>query len=150
MFCVELRRLGDHLTRRFNEPKLADRCLKLSKQLKQAIETHGIIQHPVHGRIFAYEVDGFGNANCMDDANMPSLLGLPLLKFIDSTDPIYQNTRNFVLSESNPYWFKGSVLMGVGGPHIGLGYVWPMAIVTEVRLFYSQIGETNLLLKLPF
>ena len=63
---------------------------------------------------------------------MPSLLGLPLLGFLPATDPLYQNTRKFLLSGYNPYWFKGSVLSGIGGPHIGLGYIWPMAIITEV------------------
>lgn len=35
---------------------------------------------------FLYEVDGFGNGYFMDDANLPSLLGLPLFGFIDIND----------------------------------------------------------------
>jgi meiotically up-regulated gene 157 (Mug157) protein len=40
----------------------------------------GVCEHPLFGRIFAYEVDGYGNALFMDDANVPSLLSLPYLQ----------------------------------------------------------------------
>ena len=80
--------------------------------------------------MFAYEIDGFGSKIKMDDANIPSLLSLPYLEFIDKDDPIYINTRNYVLSEEeNPYFFKGKVGEGVGGPHIGNKYIWPMSII---------------------
>jgi meiotically up-regulated gene 157 (Mug157) protein len=65
----------------------------------------------------------------MDDANSPSLLALPYLGFINANDPIYVNTRKFVLSKQNPYFFKGSKGEGIGGPHIGPNYIWPMSII---------------------
>jgi meiotically up-regulated gene 157 (Mug157) protein len=34
-----------------------------------------------------------------------------------------------VLSESNPYFFRGSAAEGIGGPHIGQDMIWPMAII---------------------
>ncbi len=49
----------------------------------------------------------FGNHHLMDDANVPSLLAMPYLGDVDVNDPIYQNTRCFVWSEDNPYFFKG-------------------------------------------
>jgi meiotically up-regulated gene 157 (Mug157) protein len=69
----------------------------------------------------------------MDDANLPSLLSLPYLEFIDVNNPLYQTTRNYLLSESeNPYFFTGSAGEGIGGPHNGLDYVWPMSIITRI------------------
>ena len=71
------------------------------------------------GKVFAYEVDGFGSAYFMDDANIPSLLSLPYLGYMDKHDPLYVNTRKFLLSDNNPYFFKGAAGEGVGGPHVG-------------------------------
>ena len=75
------------------------------------------------GKVFAYEVDGFGSAYFMDDANIPSLLSLPYLGYMDKHDPLYVNTRKFLLSDNNPYFFKGAAGEGVGGPHVGPGYI---------------------------
>jgi meiotically up-regulated gene 157 (Mug157) protein len=73
----------------------------------------------------------------MDDANVPSLLSLPFLEFIDKNDPIYQNTRKAILSlDSNPYFFKGVAGEGVGGPHVGDSYIWPMSII--IRAFTTD------------
>jgi meiotically up-regulated gene 157 (Mug157) protein len=80
-------------------------------------------------------VDGFGNAYLIDDANVPSLLSLPYLGFCSPSDPIYLNTRRFVLSTENPYYFTsslGPLTGGIGGPHIGRGYIWPMSIIMRV------------------
>ena len=82
------------------------------------------------GDVFAYEVDGFGNANLMDDANVPSLLSLPWLGYLSPSDPTYVRTRAYVLSnETNPWYFSGSAGEGVGGPHTGPQTIWPMAIM---------------------
>jgi meiotically up-regulated gene 157 (Mug157) protein len=74
------------------------------------------------GKIWAFEVDGYGNQYFMDDANSPSLLSLPLFGFTTIDDPIYQRTRNLILSKRNPYYFSGTKAKGVGGPHCGLGW----------------------------
>ena len=45
---------------------------------------------------------------------------------VDVKDKIYQNTRRFVWSNDNPYFFSGKAGEGIGGPHIrirhGLAY----------------------------
>ena len=53
-----------------------------------------------------------------------------------ASDPIYQNTRRFVWSEDNPYFFRGQAGEGVGGPHVGYDMVWPMSIM--MRAFTSS------------
>ena len=93
------------------------------------------------GKVFAFEVDGFGSAYFMDDANIPSLLSLPYLGYVDKNDPIYKNTRKFVLSEYNPYLFKGEAGEGIGGPHVGPGYIWPMSII--MRAYTSDVRENG-------
>jgi uncharacterized protein len=107
----------------------ADTCEVLANEVHDALQKYAIAQHPVYGKVLAYEVDGFGNQLFMDDANVPSLLAMPYLGAISEHDPIYQNTRRMVLSDANPYFFKGKVAEGIGGPHVGLNYIWPMSII---------------------
>jgi len=88
-------------------------------------------KRPAFGRIYAFEVDGFGNRFLMDDANVPSLLAMPYLGDVKLSDPIYQNTRRFVWSKANPYFFRGTAGEGIGGPHIGYDMIWPMSIMMK-------------------
>src|SRR5665213_1559777 len=119
-----------------SDQKLALDCNALATEVADAVVRHGIVDHPTHGKIYAYEVDGYGNHVCMDDANAPGLLSLPFLGACSLSDPLYQRTRGFVLSKDNPYFFQGKAAEGIGGPHIGLGYIWPMSIL--IRAFTSN------------
>jgi meiotically up-regulated gene 157 (Mug157) protein len=107
----------------------ADDCKALANEVHAALQKYATKQHPVYGKILAYEVDGYGNQSFMDDANVPSLLALPYLGALSAHDPLYQNTRRMVLSKDNPYFFKGKAAEGIGGPHVGLNYIWPMSII---------------------
>ncbi len=113
------------------EKKLARECTALADQVADALKKYAVVEHPKYGKIYAYEVDGFGSSILMDDANVPSLLSLPYLGCVSPDDEIWQNTRRFVLSTDNPCYFEGKALKGVGGPHIGLGWVWPMSIIMQ-------------------
>ena len=92
-----------------------------------------------HGKIYAFEVDGFGNHLLMDDANVPSLLAMGYLGDVPMDDPVYQNTRRFVWSEDNPWFFRGKAGEGIGGPHIGHDMVWPMSIM--MKCFTAQSDD---------
>ncbi|EXX68132.1 hypothetical protein RirG_107810 [Rhizophagus irregularis DAOM 197198w] len=85
----------------------------------------------------------------MDDANLPSLLSLPYFGFIDNDDKIYLKTRDFVLSDWNKFWFNGEKFQGVGSPHTGLGYIWPMSLCMKILTSTNdqEILETLELLK---
>lgn len=115
---------------------LAKQCTDLAKEVEAALKKYATYNHPEYGTIYAFEVDGFGNHFLMDDANVPSLLAMPYLGDVDINDPIYQNTRRFVWSKDNPYFFKGKAGEGIGGPHIGYDMVWPMSIM--MKAFTSQ------------
>ncbi|KAI5958131.1 hypothetical protein CANMA_004285 [Candida margitis] len=104
------------------------------KGLTSGIEKFGIVNHPVYGKVYAYEVDGYGSATFMDDANIPSLLSIPDLGYSAKDDQVYQNTRKMILSkEGNPYYLKGFHFEGIGGPHIGIRNAWPMSLLMRIR-----------------
>lgn len=104
---------------------------ELAVEVEAALKQYAGFNHPKFGKIYAFEVNGFDSYNLMDDANIPSLLAMPYLGGVKLNDPVYQNTRRFVWSENNPFFFKGKVAEGIGGPHIGLDMVWPMSIVMK-------------------
>jgi len=81
------------------------------------------------GKVFAYEVDGFGHYTLEDDANIPSLLSAPYFGYVAANDPVYQNTRRLILSRANPNFASGKVASGIGSEHTPKGYVWPLAMV---------------------
>lgn len=118
------------------KPELAAECRALAAEVKFAVKREAVVKHPVFGRVFAYEVDGYGNHYFMDDANVPSLLALPYLGAVNRNDRTYINTRRLVLSSSNPFYFKGEAAEGIGGPHAGRDMIWPMAII--FRAFTSR------------
>jgi meiotically up-regulated gene 157 (Mug157) protein len=111
------------------DESLSKELTLLANEVEDALKLHGTVNHPHYGTIYAYEVNGFGSYNLMDDANIPSLLSLPYLGAVKKDDPVYINTRKFVLSESNPFFFKGKKASGIGGPHAGLDMIWPLSII---------------------
>lgn len=112
----------------YQDSELAAHAEKLRQEIEFGIQTYGIVEHPRYGRIYAYETDGYGNYNLMDDANVPSLLSIPYLGYRPMEDPLYQNTRRFVLSPDNPYYYVGGSAYGVGSPHTTAHSIWPIAL----------------------
>lgn len=131
-----LRKAAEILESVNKKTSLAKECKELASEVETALKKYAIYKHPKYGKIYAFEVDGFGNHLLMDDANVPSLLAMPYLGDVKLKDPIYQNTRRFVWSEDNPYFFKGAAGEGIGGPHVGYDMVWPMSIM--MKAFTSQ------------
>jgi len=103
----------------------------LASEVEAALRAHGRMPDGQGGEVWAYEVDGFGNAIFMDDANVPSLSGLPLLGAADRSDPLFRRTAALAWSDRNPYFFTSTAAHGIGGPHIGLDMIWPMSIITH-------------------
>ena len=109
----------------------AHRARSLREEVQNGIQTFGIIFTPNYGYVYAYEVDGLGNANLMDDANIPSLLSAPYLGYTKTTSTVYKNTRRFLLSRDNPYYYIGSIASGIGSAHTNDGWVWPLALLMQ-------------------
>ena len=135
MAVSSLRKAAEILSKVNADATLAADCTALADEVSTALKQYAVVDHPKYGKIYAYEVDGFGNCFLMDDANVPSLLALPYLGDVDVNDPIYQNTRRFVWSDDNPYFFRGKAGEGIGGPHVGYNMAWPMSIM--MRAFTS-------------
>lgn len=115
MMSVELRR-ASKFVKDAGKPSLAKKLQKWGESLHSAIMEHGVVTHKSYGQVFAYEVDGYGSAILMDDANYPSLLALPLMGFCETEDVIYKNTRKMVLEKlGNPYYLTGNDFEGIGG-----------------------------------
>jgi uncharacterized protein len=108
-----------------------DEVEQLRAGIVDGINKYGIVYTAKYGYIYAYEVDGLGHSVLMDDANIPSLLSIPYMGFASANSGIYTNTRRFVLSPDNPYYFAGKRARGIGSPHTPRGYVWPLALVME-------------------
>lgn len=134
-----LRKASEILNEVNNKSELAKECADLADEVEEALKKYATYNHPKYGTIYAFEVDGYGNHLLMDDANVPSLLAMAYLGDVDINDPIYQNTRQFVWSEDNPYFFRGTAGEGIGGPHIGYDMAWPMSIM--MKAFTSQSDE---------
>jgi meiotically up-regulated gene 157 (Mug157) protein len=149
---VSLRQLAEISETVTRDAPFARECRALADEVAAALAAHALVPHPRHGTVWAYEVDGFGNALFMDDANVPSLLSLPYLGCAAPDDPAYVRTRRLVLSEDNPYFFRGRAAEGVGGPHVGLRMVWPLGIAmraltstsdAEIRLCLQMLRATH-------
>jgi hypothetical protein len=125
---VALRQLATMLETVANDRREANQCRTLAREVELALAAHATVQHPRHGQVWAYEVDGFGSALIMDDANVPSLLSLPYLGWCKADDPTYQRTRALVLSEDNPWFHRGRAAEGIGSPHTPGNRIWPIAI----------------------
>ncbi|NVO20692.1 MAG: glycoside hydrolase family 125 protein [Bacteroidetes bacterium] len=131
-FAVQsLRQLAEIQENVRSIPEFASNLRTLADEVESALMKYAVINHPVHGHILAYEVDGFGNAISMDDANAPSLLSLPYLNCINAHHKLYRNTRKFILSEDNPWYFSGKAAKGVGSPHTQIDRIWPIALTMQ-------------------
>lgn len=126
---TSLRQAAEMLAVISKDMENATKLLSLALEVEKALKQHAIVTHKDFGEIYAYEVNGFGSFNLMDDANIPSLLSLPYLGAVEPSDPVYINTRKYVLSDSNPFYYKGKSGEGIGGPHVGRDMIWPMSII---------------------
>lgn len=144
---VSLKQLAEMFSTIIKDVNFAHQCLTLAVEVEEALHSYAPANHLTFGKILSYEVDGFGNQIFMDDANVPSLLAMPYLNCLPATDPLYQNTRKFLFSSFNPYFFKGEAGEGIGSPHTGLNKIWPISIIMRA-LTSSNDEEISDCLKL--
>ncbi|MAC04536.1 MAG: metal-independent alpha-mannosidase [Balneola sp.] len=148
LFAVtSLNQLHDIYMNELDDHDFAHECKMFAKQVEQAIEDQAVFEHLNFGKIYAYEVDGFGNKIFMDDANVPSLMSLPYIEAVKSESQLYKNTRKFLLSENNPYFNSGTAATGQGSPHSGKDSIWPMGIILRAITSYDP-EEISLCIKM--
>lgn len=142
---VSLRRLADALVDAGKAKDLPKKMKKLADEIDQGIKDYGIIKDDDFGEILAYEVDGLGNSNFMDDANVPSLLSLAYLDYFKKDDKLYKNTRRAVLSEKNPFYFEGKAGKGIGSDHTPEDYIWHIALAMQMMTSTDQKEQEEIL-----
>ncbi len=128
---VSLRQAAEMLEQIHHDAGNATQCRALADEVADALRQYAVTDLPQAGRAYAYEVDAYGGHYCMDDANVPNLLSLPYLNAMNRNDTIYQNTRHWLLSTRNPYYFEGMAAAGLGGPHSGLNMIWPLGLIMQ-------------------
>lgn len=132
MFAVvSLRETAEIFSKILKEENSSGQFKDLAQEVDEAIQKYAVLNHPEAGKIYALEIDGFGNALFMDDANVPNLLSIPYLGYASKDDEIYQNTRKFSLSKANPWFSEGKFAKGIGGPHIGEHKIWPLGLIMQ-------------------
>ncbi len=131
LFAIEaLAQLSEIYKNELGDNAFAKECANFSDEVQQAVNKYAITDHLNYGKIYAYEVDGYGNKVFIDDPNIPSLIATRyLINGNYYSEEVYQNTRRYLLSNDNPYYFKGKAGEGQGGPHAGKDTIWPMGII---------------------
>ena len=129
--ATTLREMAQLFSKQYHDEASAHKATFAAERIEQAIESRAILSTK-RGRIYAYEIDGLGGGKFMDDANVPSLLSVPLLGYAYNAKA-YAATRAFVLSPANPYYFRGRYASGVGSQHTPSNFVWPMSLIMEYR-----------------
>jgi meiotically up-regulated gene 157 (Mug157) protein len=128
---VSLRQAAEMVEQLAKDLQLAKDCRALADEVERALNSYAAVNHPAAGKVYAFEVDAFGNYYCTDDGNIPSLLSLPYLGAKNIDDPLYQNTRKMLLSDKNPYYCQGRAAKGLGGPHVGMDMIWPLGVIMQ-------------------
>ena len=132
MFAVvSLRQLASLFAKIPGNDARQKECNSFANEIDEVLKKYALQDHPANGKIWPLEIDGFGNALFMDDANVPNLLSLPYLGYCSVSDPVYRNTRKFSLSHSNPWYHEGKFAKGIGGPHVGENKIWPMGLIMQ-------------------
>lgn len=132
MFAVViLQYLAEIYREIFHDNQKVQECMTMVEEINQGIQSFAIVKNQSGQDIYAYEVDGLGNHHLIEDPNVPSLLSMPYLGYCESTDLVYQNTRQMLLSEGNPYYYVGKFGRGLGSSHTPKGFIWDIALAIE-------------------
>ena len=132
MFAVvSLRQISEIFKTIFSSLNVDNQFIELANEVDEAIKNYAIFERKDFGKIYALEIDGFGNALFMDDANVPNLLSIPHLGYTSYHDEVYKNTRKFSLSKNNPWFNEGKFAKGIGGPHVGENKIWPLGLIMQ-------------------
>ncbi len=124
---------------------LASECDALRNEIDDGIRNYCIVEHEKYGRIYACETDGMGRYSMIDDANVPSLLSIPYIGYSAADDEIYLNTRRFLLSADNPYYYCGKYARGIGSPHTPHNYVWHMSLAMQGLTSNDDVEKREML-----
>jgi meiotically up-regulated gene 157 (Mug157) protein len=147
-----MRQAADMLEHLAHDREASNQCRALASEIEAALREHSVVVNEKFGRIYSYEVDGYGNSYCVGDGAVPGLLSLPYISAVGVGDPVYLNTRKLLLSDGNPYYRKGQAGEGIGDPRPGQNRISPLAFVVqglttadddEVRRCLASLQKTH-------
>jgi meiotically up-regulated gene 157 (Mug157) protein len=151
--AIALRSIAELAIAGYNDVDLAMHARAIEQRVVTGIFQYGRYHDPLTQQwMYAYETDGYGRYNLMDDANIPNLTTLPYLDWCSTYNATYLNTRAFTLSKNNPWYFTGAYAAGLGSPHTPYGYVWPLGIIgraltatstNEIATAITTLAETD-------
>jgi uncharacterized protein len=143
----------EQLAMGYGDRELAENARALGARVETGILEYGRFYDTTRRAwMYAFETDGLGHYNLMDDANIPNLTTLPYIDWSSAFDPGYLATRGFALSMDNPFYFSGKYATGLGSPHTPYGFVWPLGIIgraltatssQEVAEAITTLAETD-------
>jgi hypothetical protein len=154
MAIVELKHLAEMFRVISENEKAARSCEIMAKQIDKGVKEDAIIEHKVFGKMYAFEVDGYGSRILEEESTVPNLMCLPYIGACDVNDPVYQNTRRWLLSDWNPQFVKGKKDEGMGSTHYPRPpqLIWPLSTISralttnddkEIRLCVEQLKRSN-------
>lgn len=148
MFVVVIMGYLEEMAREvFHDEQLEQNAGRWKEQVREAVEKEGKIDTEEFGTIYAYEADGYGMYQLMDDANVPSLLAMGYLGYPADKEAA-ENTRRFILSDANPFYYKGIKAEGVGSAHTPTGYIWHIAMAVQGLTSKSREEKRKILEKM--
>jgi meiotically up-regulated gene 157 (Mug157) protein len=141
--AIALQEIAELAVIGYADRDLANEARSMSVEVANGILEYGRVWDASYGGwMYVYETDGLGHNRYIDDANIPNLTSLPYLGWCSAYDPAYLNTRAFVLSKRNPWYFSGVYASGLGSPHTPSGFVWPIGIMARA-LTATSSAETS-------
>ena len=142
---VVLGYLAEYASSQYKDDAMAKEALDLKNQIEDGIEAYAVRNVDGIGETYVYETDGYGHDVWMDDANVPNLLSMPWLGWCSPDDERYQNTRKWVLSSKNPFYYEGTAAKGIGSPHTPAGYIWHIALAMQGLTSADENEKTQLM-----
>ena len=128
-----------------NDLQLKKEASELKNEIYEGIETYAITKVESIGDVYAYETDGYGMYNLMDDSNVPSLLAMDYIGYQPKNPTVAENTRKMILSKKNPYYYEGKYAKGMGSPHTPPGYIWHIGLALQGLTSKSEKEKWDIL-----
>lgn len=114
-----------------HDQEMAEEAAAIRKEVRDAIEKLAIVNHNFEGKLYCYELDGYGQYLLNDDSNVPSLLSMKYLGYEPEDEEAARNTRRFLLSPGNPTFYEGKAARGIGSPHTPANYIWHISLAIQ-------------------
>lgn len=95
-----------------NDADIAARAGELRRTITEGIEAHAKTTNRNGETIYAFETDGLGHVNIMDDSNVPSLMAAPYLGYCAPGRSDISGNPTYAAQRRKPVLLRGRVSQG--------------------------------------